>query len=228
MLVDLIVGAIWTVPLLPLTHTTYVSEPRFFHFESGPLVGAFAIGIVYFTLMEGLFGASIGKFVTGIRVVKEDGTRADVGAALIRNTLRVVDVLPFFYLLGAILIWTSPTKQRLGDRVAKTVVVTASSVGAAPNAGAWTPPAGPVAPGGPPPIPPPPPMPGAPGPVSQPDPVPPPGLVPPPDVVPTPGPVPPADPEPSSAPDPVPPPETVRSPDPVPSPDPEPQPPPEG
>jgi uncharacterized RDD family membrane protein YckC len=221
-LIDGIIGSIWTYPFLDIQRS-----PGYFHAQlrGGGFATSFAITILYFTLMEGFLGATVGKFVTGIRVVKVDGSKLDFGAAFLRNILRVIDELPFFipYLVGAILIWTSPTKQRLGDRVAKTVVVTASSVGAAPVAGAWTPPAGPIAPGGPPPIPPPPPMPGAPGPV------PPPGLVPPPDVVPTPGPVRPADPEPSSTPDPVPPPETVRSPDPVPPPEStEPQPPSEG
>jgi uncharacterized RDD family membrane protein YckC len=59
----------------------------------------------------------------GIRVATVDGSRISWGASIIRNILRIIDALPFFYLLGAILIWTSPQKQRLGDRVAKTVVV---------------------------------------------------------------------------------------------------------
>jgi uncharacterized RDD family membrane protein YckC len=52
-------------------------------------------------------------------------------AALIRNILRIVDGL-FVYLVGAILVWKSDKRQRLGDRVAHTVVVRASSVQQAP------------------------------------------------------------------------------------------------
>jgi uncharacterized RDD family membrane protein YckC len=223
LLVDFIISFVWMVPFLDVQ-----SGSGYFHAELGGGGSAawVAISVVYFTLMEGFFGATVGKFATGIRVVREDGTKADVGAALIRNVLRIVDGL-FLYLVGAILVWTSPTKQRLGDRVAKTVVVEASSVGAGPVGGpptgaAWVPP---VSPGGvaPPPIPPPPPIPGAPAPVAAPPgpvtpppgPVtPPPGLVtPPPDPVPPPdpGPVPSRDPAPTSTPDPVPPPETTRS-----------------
>ena len=207
-LIDGIIGSIWTYPFLDIQRS-----PGNFHAQlrGGGFATSFLIGILYFTLMEGFLGATVGKFVTGIRVVKQDGSKLDFGAAFIRNILRVIDELPFFipYLVGAILIWTSPTKQRLGDRVAKTVVVTASSVGAAPVAGAWTPPAGPVAYGGPPPIPPPPPIPGALAPVPPPDVVPAPVPAPVPVPPPAPDPIPPADPEPSSTPDPVPPPETT-------------------
>jgi uncharacterized RDD family membrane protein YckC len=41
-----------------------------------------------------------------------------------RNILRVIDGF-FAYLIGAILIWRSDKQQRLGDTIAKTVVVKA-------------------------------------------------------------------------------------------------------
>jgi uncharacterized RDD family membrane protein YckC len=80
------------------------------------------IGIAYLIVLEATQGATIGKKVLGLRVVRLDGTPIGWGESIIRNLLRIVDGIGA-YLLGAILIWTSPTKQRLGDRVAKTVVV---------------------------------------------------------------------------------------------------------
>jgi uncharacterized RDD family membrane protein YckC len=174
--VDGVISIIWTYPFLDIDRS-----PGYYHAQmrAGGFVGSFAIGLVYYTAMEGLFGATVGKFATGIRVVREDGTKLEIGAALIRNILRLVDALPYVipYLLGAILVWTSPKKQRLGDRAAKTVVIEASSVGAAPGpgglpgAGTWTP--SPMAPEGitPPPMPPPPPVPAG---TTVPDPLPPP------------------------------------------------------
>ena len=84
----------------------------------------FLIYIGYFTLLEGSRGQTIGKMVTKIKVVGEDGTPIDMNQALIRNLLRIIDGL-FVYLIGAILIWRSDKKQRLGDNIAKTVVVKA-------------------------------------------------------------------------------------------------------
>lgn len=188
--VDLVISILWTYPFLQVDQS-----PGYFHAElrAGGFVGAFVIGILYATVMEALFGATIGKLATGLRVVRTDGTKLDVPSALIRNTMRVIDVL----LLGAILVWTSPMKQRLGDRIARTVVVEASSVdaapgpGEAPGAAMWTP--SPMGPDGitPPPMPPPPPTPGGAEPV--PGPLPPPDhrASPDPDREPVPGPLPP-------------------------------------
>lgn len=80
------------------------------------------IGIAYYVVMETMYGGTVGKLALGLKVVKEDGSALDWQASIIRTLLRIVDGL-FFYLIGAILVWTSPTNQRLGDKVAKTFVV---------------------------------------------------------------------------------------------------------
>lgn len=83
---------------------------------------AFIIYIAYFTALEGSRGQTVGKSVMRIKVVKEDGGRIDMGSALIRNVLRIVDAL-FIYLIGAMIIWRTSKKQRIGDFAAKTVVI---------------------------------------------------------------------------------------------------------
>jgi len=85
---------------------------------------SFAFYIAYYTYLEGTRGQTIGKMITKIKVVREDGTPIDIEQAFKRNILRVIDGL-FVYLIGAILIWRSDKQQRLGDTVAKTVVVKA-------------------------------------------------------------------------------------------------------
>lgn len=81
--------------------------------------------LVYFTAMEGLLGATLGKLAAGIKVVMEDGTPVTWQASIIRNLLRIIDMIPWFlpYILGAIFVWISPERQRLGDRAGKTLVV---------------------------------------------------------------------------------------------------------
>ena len=85
---------------------------------------SFIIFLAYFTYLEGSKGQTIGKMVTKIKVVGEDGEMIDMNQAFTRNILRVIDGL-LAYLIGAILIWRSDKKQRLGDRIAKTVVIKA-------------------------------------------------------------------------------------------------------
>jgi uncharacterized RDD family membrane protein YckC/RNA polymerase subunit RPABC4/transcription elongation factor Spt4 len=83
----------------------------------------FLIGIAYYIVMEAMLGATVGKMACGLKVLKTDGSPMDWNASVVRNILRIVDAFPFAYLLGIILVWTSPMRQRLGDRVAHTVVV---------------------------------------------------------------------------------------------------------
>src|SRR5712691_12035704 len=102
-----------------------------FHVGGGHLLWPGLVSIAYFFVMEGFAGATLGKFVVGIRVVKEDGSKLDWSSAFIRNIARFVDAFPYFlpYLVGAISVWTSTqTRQRLGDRWAHSVVVTKPSL----------------------------------------------------------------------------------------------------
>ena len=87
-----------------------------------PALLAIVIYFLYFIVLEALQGATVGKMILGLRVVKTNGAPITWTDSLIRNLLRIIDGL-FAYLVGAILIWTSPLKQRLGDRLANTVVV---------------------------------------------------------------------------------------------------------
>ena len=80
------------------------------------------VSLVYYVSCETLLGGTLGKLALGLRVVDENGDSITWGAALVRNLLRILDGL-FFYLIGAIAVWSSPLRQRLGDRAAHTYVV---------------------------------------------------------------------------------------------------------
>ncbi|HUP98672.1 MAG TPA: RDD family protein [Usitatibacter sp.] len=99
-----------------------------FNLEGGPAFLWFLIALAYYVVMEVTQGGTIGKKAMGLRVVRMDGRALDWQAGLIRNLLRLIDGLPAFYLVGAIVIWVSKSKQRLGDMAAKTLVVKKDSV----------------------------------------------------------------------------------------------------
>jgi len=80
------------------------------------------LALLYLIVMEATQGATLGKMALGLRVVKTDGSPINWSQSIIRNLLRIVDCL-FCYLVGAILVWNSPLRQRFGDHVANTVVV---------------------------------------------------------------------------------------------------------
>jgi len=77
---------------------------------------------VYYTLLEALTAASVGKLVFRMRVTMDDGTRPSGGAVLVRNLIRLPEVL-FWYIPSGISCLTNAKNKRLGDLAAKTVVV---------------------------------------------------------------------------------------------------------
>jgi uncharacterized RDD family membrane protein YckC len=95
-------------------------------FITDPLCIAFLVMMVlYFVLLEGLMGATLGKWVVGLQVEQAGGGKPGLIKSLLRNTLRLVDGLPAFSILGIVLILTSAEKTRLGDRIAGTRVILA-------------------------------------------------------------------------------------------------------
>ncbi|MCE5257458.1 MAG: RDD family protein [Chloroflexi bacterium] len=68
-------------------------------------------------------GGTPGKRILGLRIIDASGNKPGLGRALIRNLLRIVDMLPIGYIVGIILVARSEVKQRLGDRLAGTYVV---------------------------------------------------------------------------------------------------------
>lgn len=88
------------------------------------LMIAFAGWYGYFTFFEGLRqGQTPGKRALGLRVVADTGHPVTIGAAAVRNLLRLADFLPPPYLAGAVLVALHPRAKRLGDMAAGTVVV---------------------------------------------------------------------------------------------------------
>lgn len=84
--------------------------------------------VIYYTLFEGLFGASPGKLITGLRVVQEDGSPCGLKPAFKRGIWRYIDGL-FFGIVAYSSMKKTPLNQRNGDTSAKTVVVGASDPG---------------------------------------------------------------------------------------------------
>ncbi|MGZ4908024.1 MAG: RDD family protein [Halobacteriota archaeon] len=92
----------------------------------GAIISA-VISFAYYVLLQGAYSQTVGKMAVKIKVIREDGSKISYTDAAIRTILLLIDAIPYVipYLLGAILIWTSDKKQRLGDRAAHTVVVKA-------------------------------------------------------------------------------------------------------
>lgn len=88
------------------------------------------LGILYYWLSEGLFGASFGKAILGVEVRGVDGGRCGLGRSLVRNMLRIIDAFAV-YLVGFLAAMLSKSRQRIGDHAAGTIVVRRPAGGAA-------------------------------------------------------------------------------------------------
>jgi len=93
-------------------------------FVTDPLCLAFLmVMLLYFALLEGLSGATLGKWIAGLRVIRTEGGRPGLLRGLLRNLLRFVDGLPTLNIVGLVLILCSAQAARFGDRVAGTRVI---------------------------------------------------------------------------------------------------------
>lgn len=80
--------------------------------------------MLYHLIFEVLWkGYSLGKKIIGIRVVKIDGTRADLSGYLIRWLFRLVEITMTSGVLAFVTILMNGKGQRLGDIVGKTCVI---------------------------------------------------------------------------------------------------------
>lgn len=68
-------------------------------------------------------GQTPGKRRAGLRVIRTDGMPITLVDSLIRNLVRVIDFLPFFYTVGLVTMFLNAQARRLGDYAAGTLVV---------------------------------------------------------------------------------------------------------
>ncbi|WEL18976.1 MULTISPECIES: RDD family protein [unclassified Halorhabdus] len=95
--------------------------------EGGPAVVGLAlwlaVSICYHTVLEWRWGKTVGKYLVSITVTRPDGSPPSFLGSLLRNLFRLIDWLPFVYLVGIVTIAVSKSDRRLGDRVGNTIVI---------------------------------------------------------------------------------------------------------
>jgi uncharacterized RDD family membrane protein YckC len=105
----------------------------FFVEPSGPIaiLLSFIVGtttliglITYFIVIEGRFGATPGKMLLGLRVLREDGTKIGYVESIIRNIPKVVGNSVFLVIDALLMLLVfNKDKQRGFDKIARTIVV---------------------------------------------------------------------------------------------------------
>jgi len=125
----LILDRVVVVALLAIPTALIIEHGSGFgtRFTSTPLRAATAAGVVilvtilvYHIVLEALFGATIGKGLLGLHV--RNGSGEKWLASAIRNVARILDSIAL-YSLAFLFAAFSSKRQRIGDRLAGTVVV---------------------------------------------------------------------------------------------------------
>lgn len=103
----------------------YKSDLDFTRLTSKAGLGWVVVALLYYMLFEGLLGRTVGKLVTGIRVIDaRTGQTPGMFTVFLRTVLRVIDGIGG-YLLGWIIALLNSRRRRLGDIAADTLVIRA-------------------------------------------------------------------------------------------------------
>ncbi|HEY5408914.1 MAG TPA: RDD family protein [Ginsengibacter sp.] len=103
---------------------TYTTNDGVTHYDVNgfPALACFAFWFII-PITEGFGGQSFGKLLCKIKVVKVNYDEAGLGQCIVRHLFDMVDFFPLFGIVGLLVASNNPLRQRVGDLVAKTIVV---------------------------------------------------------------------------------------------------------
>lgn len=116
--------------LIPYVLYQLDALPPWVNFSPETLIPLLVMGHIFIVAGYHIFfetlwnGETPGKRWMGLRVIKDGGYPVDFRAVVIRNLVRIADILPAFYGLGLVVSLIHTRYQRLGDMAGGTLVVT--------------------------------------------------------------------------------------------------------
>jgi uncharacterized RDD family membrane protein YckC len=91
-----------------------------FSYNGLPAFGMFLIGFFLWPISEGIWGQTIGKRFLNLKVVTDDYNPIGIGQAFGRFFIGFID---YIFLIGIIIAANNKQNKRIGDLVAKTIVI---------------------------------------------------------------------------------------------------------
>jgi uncharacterized RDD family membrane protein YckC len=113
-------------------------EPDRTYFLVVWLPGLLAYLLYHPVLEVAMRGRTPGKRMAGVRLVTREGDIPGVGALVLRNLFRLIDSMPFIYLVGLITVVLTEQHVRVGDLAAGTLLVVDEDSSASLTSGAAT------------------------------------------------------------------------------------------
>jgi uncharacterized RDD family membrane protein YckC len=118
-----IIGTIITLPVA-LANPEGMNDDLAAIYTGGLAFLYVVIWPVYLILCETIWGMTPGKKSSNLKVIRKDGGKIVWWQAVIRALFAFVEYNP----IGAIVIWLTPLKQRIGDLIAGTLVVNTAKI----------------------------------------------------------------------------------------------------
>jgi uncharacterized RDD family membrane protein YckC len=106
-------------------------EPDRTYFLVVWLPGLIAYLLYHPVLEVAMRGRTPGKRMAGVRLVTREGDIPGAGALILRNLFRLIDSMPFIYVVGLITVVMTEQHVRVGDLAAGTLLVVDEDSGAA-------------------------------------------------------------------------------------------------
>jgi len=94
-----------------------------FRLEGTPALISLIPWFLLLPILEGKTGQTIGKMLLRIKVSKTNGASITIGNSIVRHLFDIVDYLPFIGIVGLLVASNNELNQRVGDLVARTIVV---------------------------------------------------------------------------------------------------------
>jgi uncharacterized RDD family membrane protein YckC len=119
-----VVGVVYALAIVvgALVPEGDIDKPSVLLPRAGIAVGLLALTFLYYFVPEYRTGQTLGKRLVGLRVVMADGSARTKWSIAWRTVFRFVDY-QFMGLVGLIFIIATPERQRIGDAMAHTIVV---------------------------------------------------------------------------------------------------------
>lgn len=104
-------------------HAHYTSDLDLTRLTSRSGAGGLLFAFLYYVVLEGFFGRTVGKALTGIKVISaRTGRPPGVFSAIARTLLRVIDGVGGYF-LAFIIVVLNDRRRRLGDMAGNTLVI---------------------------------------------------------------------------------------------------------
>lgn len=114
-------GLSWVVDFLTARFTWLVPVMTFLDSATFSVLLLSGLNFVYFAAFFSLGGASIGKYIMGLRVVTADGRRLPPRRAVLRALAYALSALSLY--LGFLTVLTDDRRRGWHDKIARTVVI---------------------------------------------------------------------------------------------------------